>query len=100
MNVKPLDGTFAYQDCDLCIKHLWLFAVVMTYEQLFLLQTHNQQLSSHQSILWLCFGDFNQILDHENKLSFSQTLTGAQDFNEVIFYCGLMDLKLRGVWYT
>lgn len=51
--------------------------------------------------IWLCIGDFNQVLYHKDKLSFNTiSIVGADSFLNTINELELCELKAKGQRYT
>ena len=50
---------------------------------------------------WLCIGDFNQVLSHDDKFGFSHMkIEGVEIFKQTLFDLGLCDLEAKGQKYT
>ncbi|KAL4599767.1 hypothetical protein ACB092_11G150200 [Castanea dentata] len=46
---------------------------------------------------WLCIGDFNQVLSHDDKFGFShRKIEGIEIFKQTLFDLGLCDLEAKG----
>ena len=60
-----------------------------------------KHLHSRHSVPWLCFGDFNEILQSEEKQSgLPKLLAPMLNFREALLYCGLVDLGYQGNIFT
>ena len=60
-----------------------------------------KHLHSRHSVPWLCFGDFNEILQLEEKQSgLPKLLAPMLNFREALLYCGLVDLGYQGNIFT
>ncbi|KAF7149419.1 hypothetical protein RHSIM_Rhsim03G0083500 [Rhododendron simsii] len=60
-----------------------------------------KSIARSESLLWLCMGDFNQVLAVEDKLGGhlpSQNALAA--FHDMISACGLVDLEFKGPKFT
>ena len=59
----------------------------------------NLKLLNHPN--WLCIGDFNQILNHDDKFYFHQgTISGAESFHQLIANLALCKLASSGQKFT
>lgn len=57
------------------------------------------KLSAHSN--WLCIGDFNQVLNDEDKFSFHKGIVaGADSFKQLIFYLNLCEVIASGQKFT
>ena len=60
-----------------------------------------RDLNNRFSVLWLCGGDFNEILKSHEKLGGRlQPYGQMQKFREVLDECGLLDLSFVGNKFT
>ena len=60
-----------------------------------------KRLASLFNYLWLCFGDFNEILNLNEKLGGNdQNLNMVVDFREAMNDCNLVDLGCKGYPFT
>lgn len=84
---KPLSITFVYGHPDHSkIDFVWA-------------KLRELKFMSYPS--WLCIGDFNQILDHDDKLSFNWSKPqGTDAFQQLIFYLEFYELASIGQKFT
>ena len=60
-----------------------------------------KHLHSRHSVPWLCFGNFNEILQSEEKQGrLPKPLAPVQDFRTALLHCCLADLGFRGNLFT
>ena len=60
-----------------------------------------KHLHSRHSISWLCFGDFNEILQSKEKQGrLPKPLAPILNFREALLYYGLVDLGYQGNIFT
>ena len=63
--------------------------------------TKLRALKSRPEKPWLCYGDFNEIIKQDEKLRGARRpYNQMQQFREVIYECGFMDLGFKGFKYT
>ena len=60
-----------------------------------------KHLNSRNFVPWLYFGDFNEILQSEEKQGgLPKPLALMLNFREALLYCGLVDLGYQGNIFT
>ncbi|XP_074266094.1 uncharacterized protein LOC141588557 [Silene latifolia] len=59
-----------------------------------------RQLSSTQSLPWLCLGDFNVSLSEDERVGYAASERDMQDFRDCLSYCSLVDHPYSGGLYT
>ena len=60
-----------------------------------------KHLHTKHSIPWLCFGDFNEILQSKEKQGhLPKLLAPMQQFQAALLHCGLVDVGFKGNLFT
>lgn len=59
-----------------------------------------KKVATYNNLPWLLVGDFNQILDTQDKLSSCSNHKGVESSRDTINQCGLIDIIPTGAWYT
>ena len=81
-------------------RFIGFYGEPMTHKQI---ESWNKlrQLHKKFKILWLCAGDFNEIMRNSEKLGGSnRNQTQMQLFRDVADECGFIDLGYAGPWHT
>ena len=60
-----------------------------------------RMLSSKPKLSWCCFGDFNELLEvQDKKCGASRTHNLMENFRDVLDFCGFVDLGYSGQDFT
>ena len=60
-----------------------------------------KNLSTLSNLLWLCMGDFNEVLRHDEHDDIgTRSQAQIQGFRDAADVCGLVDLSFKGTWWN
>ena len=60
-----------------------------------------KNISSLNNLPWLCIGDFNEVLKHDEHDGIgSRSQAQIQGFRDAVDVCGLVDLGFKGTRWT
>lgn len=90
-------------DEEICCSFIYASNEVEARRELWRDLKNQQDDASLRGKPWIIFGDFNETLDledHSNSVSAPQITSGMCDFQDVVRYCSLSDMRTHGPLFT
>lgn len=92
-----------HMDEEFCCSFIYASNFAEERKELWRDIQHQHDLASSRGKPWIIFGDFNETLDleeHSNSDTSPQVTSGMHDFQDVVRYCSLTDMRTHGPLFT